>query len=186
MRRRGWIALAIIVLVPIALPLLFIEFLLLRLEAAEARVHQSLNVYQRATFLYEDAKYIGANTAEKGLYYWTESPTDEVEKYYEQYFPSFVASSDEYGKWLITASNVEGSPITPVESSAYLQLGAFCNSQRHYECVSVALVDASQPDLYRLAITSVGMFRHDTPPPGLTSIPANGTLIIYNYWIEDF
>jgi len=86
----------------------------------------------------------------------------------------------------MTAYHLDGSYPVPDTSSAFLGHGSFCPDFHDEHCVSVALLDATQIDLYRLAVSSPSLFYRLTPPPELASLPLRGTLIIYSYWVAGF
>lgn len=148
----------------------------------ENNIRQSLNLYPEATVvLVESARY-GADMYHKKLYYWTQSPIEEVQRHYESVFQPFVASQDEDGGWLISAYHLDGSIPKADSDSTYLVHSSFCADFQDNRCVSVALVDANQPDLYKLQAANPTIFRRQVSPPELANLPAKGTLIIYSYW----
>ncbi|MEO8610500.1 MAG: hypothetical protein ABI690_21565 [Chloroflexota bacterium] len=118
----------------------------------------------------------------KKLYYWTQASIETVQQHYEKFFHPFLATGDEYGTWEMTAYHLDSGYPEPDTDSAFLGHGSFCPNFNDERCVSIALVDAHQPDLYRLGISSPSMFRRDTAPQELANLPPRGTLIIYTYW----
>jgi hypothetical protein len=185
-RRPLTIVLAII-LAPIALCYTLIYFILIApADSLRHSIQQSLNLYPSATFVLEDQGYFGADTAIKGLYYWTSAPINDVQKYYEAFLQPFLKSNDEYGNWLISAYYLDDIYLNVDTDSAFLGHGSFCSDFNDRGCITVALVDATQLDIYRLAVSSPSMFYRLTPPPEFANLPYQGTLIIYQYWVDDF
>lgn len=148
----------------------------------ENNVRQSLQLYPDATLVLEDSARYGADMYHKSLYYWTQAPIETVQQHYEQFFHSFIATGDKYGSWLMTAYHLDGLYPEPDTDSTFLGHGSFCPDFHDERCVTISLVDAHQPDLYRLAISSPSSFYRDTPPPEFANIPLRGTVIIYSYW----
>jgi hypothetical protein len=151
----------------------------------QERITRSLAVYANAIPVLEDQGQFGANTSQQSIYYWTSAPINDVRRYYEGFLQPFLSSSDPYGNWLITAYNLDGSIPTANTNSVFLTHKSFCSHINNRECISVALADAGQPDLYHLAISSPSNFYRATVPTEFAALPLHGTLIVYSYWIDD-
>ena len=150
------------------------------------RIHKSLRVYPEAELLFEEIVKWGGGSERKNLYYVTQDSLADVEQYYAEFLPPLILSEDPYGQWFMTGFKTDGSQLIPNTSSTFLGHGSFCPDHHDFECVSVSLVDTAQPNLYRLAISSPSNFYYLTPPPEFSSIPQEGTLIIYGLWIFDW
>lgn len=100
------------------------------------------------------------------IYYWTEADVDTVKSHYEMVFPRFQGD-----QWLITAYTRDGSPTAPVLNSQNENL---CRGHDDYfNCIDLILIDLAQnlPDIHSLSMA--GAYG--------VELPAEGTLIIYNY-----
>jgi hypothetical protein len=177
-RRALTIALAIM-LAPLALCYAALYFMF---TVPENNIRQSLNIYPEATAVFEESARYGADMYHKKLYYWTQAPIEDVQRHYEGVFQPFIASQDDDGGWLISAYHLDGS-IPKADANFYsLSHSSFCLDFQDNRCVSVALVDAKQPDLYKLRVANPTSFRRDVSPPELANIPFKGTVIIYSHW----
>jgi hypothetical protein len=146
----------------------------------------SLPVYRNSTFLdIESGKYgsCNGNYLDVAHYYWTSDPVATVRSSYEQSIPRFIESHDVngYGNWLITSYNTDGTQPKRRYWPTNLGHGGMCDCHDTYRCISVALLDASQPEWYQLAVTSVTSFRLSEYPVGNNPVPHDGTIIILSY-----
>jgi hypothetical protein len=148
----------------------------------EAYLRLSFKMLDNAVLIYEDSAGKQANIAQKSLYYWTETDVLSVKANYEAIYPAFRKSGDEDGEWYISAS---GADIFQ-DTAPFLYHGAFCSRATAYRCVSITLVDAAQPDYYRMAVSSPSDFRRLVEPEPLKSVPRTGTFIILSYYIDDW
>jgi len=151
----------------------------------EWRTRQGLAVMEGAEYLFEDLSLYGGSTSLRSLYYWIDAPTDEVQNYYERFTTGLIQSGDEYGTWAIGLMGQDNTQPTPNDHT-YSIHGSLCSYRDRYDCVSVALVDVSQPKFYRLAVSSGTQFRRSEPPPAFATLPGHGTLIIYSYYVPDY
>ncbi len=158
-------------------PVVFIYLSFIRPENA---VYEALDIYPGAQLVFEDQARYGSDTGQKSLYYWSADALEGVQSYYENTSLAFVKENSA-SQWLMSGFNLDGSE--PVASSGTsLDHGSFCDFEQPYQCVSLALIDASSSDLYRLAPISPSQFLYLTPPPSLLSITQQGTLIVFSYY----
>jgi hypothetical protein len=179
--RRALIIILAILLTPVAL---CYGALYVWLVVPENNIRQSLNLYPEATAVLEESGLFSPDIDRKNLYYWTQSPMEAVQSHYESNFQPFIASQDDDRDWLISAYHLDGSIPKVDADSSYLAHSSFCSDYHDGRCVSIVLVDANQPDLYKLPVANPTMFRRDVSPPELANLPRNGTLIIYGYWSQ--
>lgn len=146
------------------------------------KVRQALRLYDGVQLVSEAEGYYGAGTKQRSLYYWTTAPVDAVKAYYEERFQGLVQENG----WYVTAFNVSGSELeiaeNPWPSSIHESI---CNYQQHYECVTIMIRSIKQDATQLPNVLSSPTFR-DIVPPASASLPSPGTLIVYNYWANDF
>jgi hypothetical protein len=152
----------------------------------EWRARQSLRLIEGAHHLFDDLGLYGGSSSLRSTYYWSDKPVEEVRSYYQTFTTPFIMSEDEYGTWEIALIKREDTIHPEPPPGLYTIHGSFCNYRQRYNCISVAIADAGQPDLYRLPISSPTMFRRSDNPPEFDSLPQYGTLIIYSYYVYDF
>jgi hypothetical protein len=142
----------------------------------EWKTKQKFHVMSGADYLFEDQGDMGGSSTEKTVYYWIDEEPDNVERYYQRYTTPFVTNSDDYGTWRMALIRDENSAKTT----------HYCNYRDYYDCITIALVDASQPDFYQSRAAAAGMFRRSENPPEFASLPPRGTLIVYSYFVIDW
>jgi hypothetical protein len=121
----------------------------------------------------------------KSIYYWSKTHIEDIREYYESRGYQFVVGRDQFGKWLIAGVDIDGNFIDPGEHLDLVTHESFCPDVA-LNCITLALVDSSQPNFFRLAVSSPGFFRNDTLPSYLSSVPKQGTLIVFTYFREDW
>lgn len=151
----------------------------------EWRTKQVLEIMEGAEYLFEDLSNYGGSTSQRSIYYWIDKSTDEVKNYYENITTAFISSEDDYGVWYIALIEGKNTGVEQGKSS-YKVHGTLCSYHSRYDCISIALVDASQSDLYRLSVNSPSQFRRNEPPPTFVSLPKRGTLIVFSYYVNDY
>ena len=149
----------------------------------DARVQSSFHLYPSAVHIASDEATYGGGSAKKSSYFWSEAPLNEVQVYYEQFFARFIHVPDDYGEYLATLYSLDelererNQPTTSDLTCDYLE---------RYTCISLALVDAGQANIYELPVSSPSSFRRDVIPSFLATLPKSGTLIIYSYFVTDY
>ncbi len=151
----------------------------------EWRTKQGLEIIEDAEHLFEDLSIYGGSTAQRSIYYWIDDPIDEVRNYYEGFTTDLARSEDEFGMWYIGLLESQNTELEQIEST-YRVHGNLCDYQNRYDCVSVALVDVSQSEFYRLPVSSPSQFRRSELPSAFATLPDYGTLIIFSYYVSDF
>lgn len=159
----------------------------------EWRAKQNLRLIEDAQYLFEDLGLYGGSSSQRSIYYWVNKPIEEVKTYYEDFTSPFIVSEIKgRGTWQIALIQQGDNTIPPQPPPAsYFNTTlnttheSFCNYKQRYDCITIALVDASQPDLYRLAVSSPTMFTRSDNPPEFVSLQY-GTLIIYSYYVYDY
>lgn len=143
---------------------------------------QSRN-YPQAELLYEDSATWQANVQRTSLFYWVSDDIDAVREYYEALRITFHTSEDDYGGWII-ACFLSKQQYTLDINQSYIIHNSLCEIRQSGQCITVSLVDVSQPDFWQIAVMSPSSFRYAEQPFNLPS--NNGTLIIYSYAHADF
>jgi hypothetical protein len=176
--RPPLIVLSIVVIIPSTIIAILYANSTLRENNLRSTLHSSSNSHM----LFEDQARYGADIAQKSLYYWTADAIEVVQEYYEKMFPAFKAGNAEK-EWLITGFNSDGSPSNTFSNSSFLAHSSFCDYRQPYDCITLVLAKTNQPNLYVLPIMSPSSFKILTPPPNYLTIPPEGTLIIYSYYV---
>jgi len=177
--RLPLIVLSIVVLIPATIIVVLYATSTLR----ENNLRSALHSYPNSQMLFEDQARFGADIAQKSLYYWTADAIELVQEYYESTFPAFRVGNAEK-QWLITGFNPDGSPTNIFSNSSFLAHSSFCDYRQPYDCITLALINTNEPNIYTLPVMSPSTFSILTPPPNYLSIPSEGTLIIYSYYIR--
>lgn len=156
----------------------------------EWRAKENLKLIEDVQYLFEELGLYGASSSLRSIYYWVNKPIEEVKSYYQNFTSPFIMSEDEDGGTWQIAWIQQGDTVPPEPPPPGLYLytvhESFCNYRQHYDCITIALSDASQPDLYKLPVSSPTMFRRSDNPPEFASLPQYGTLIIYSYYVYDY
>lgn len=158
-------------------PVVFVYLSFIRPENA---VKEALDIYPGAQFVFEDQARYGSDTGQKSLYYWSADALEDIQNYYEDASLVFFRETST-SQWSISGFNLAGSKPVPA-SAPRLDHGSFCDFEQPYQCVTVALINASSSDLFRLPPISPSQFLYLTPPPSLLSIAQQGTLIVFSYY----
>lgn len=161
--------------------------LIVTLNVPESKIRQNLNLFPNSQLIFEDSAAYGGGTRQKSVYFWTDAPLSTVQAHYEHLLGTFISSEDQGRSWMMNAFHVNNSPLNITTSSVFLTHESFCPNSRDYGCVSVALINPDQSELYTVPILSPSGFRRTSIPVSLQSLMSKGgTLIIYGYWIEDY
>jgi hypothetical protein len=171
-----------IVAIPITMCLGLLIAYDLAFSAPERNMKQALHVYANATPIWEAEADYGASSHAKQLYYWTEDPLQDVQRYYESYLGPFLPKTLDSGAWLDSVFYLDLSRMPPKVTLHVIDDGAYCKYYEYYECVVVALVKADQDALYEVPFLYPGQFKIEPMPAPLAAIPKRGTLIIYRYY----
>lgn len=153
-------------------------------QTSSPELKDNLDIYDGANLLFEDSAVYGADVSQKSLYYWSDDSIDVVKAYYEQAIGTFESSEDQSKEWFIAAIAQEELHSSADPPSSFLTHQSFCPDIRDESCISIVLVDAGQSDLYTLPVMSPSGFRRSTIPNALQGLNSDGTLIIFNYWVE--
>ncbi|MEM9955802.1 MAG: hypothetical protein AAF846_29655, partial [Chloroflexota bacterium] len=146
----------------------------------------NLFMYPNSQLLSKYTAGQGGNTAQSNLIYWISDDTDTVRQYFEDISVNLYSSNDDYGDWLIgqLGNNDTNSYNSAADTDSYIIHSVLCEESEATKCVTVALLDANQPQFWQTAIISPSSFRYIEKPVEL--LPSGGTLIIYSYRHTDF
>jgi hypothetical protein len=150
----------------------------------EWRLERSIPVIDGADHLFRERAHYGADTAQKSLYYWSDQPIDVVAAVYAERASPFVSGEDSDGAWSIARLNYRTGEWTAIPQRAGHH-AAWCDYRDQFNCVTVALVRANQPNLYRLGVMTPSSFARAEIPSAMQSVPDYGTVIIFSYYVWD-
>jgi hypothetical protein len=172
---RDFIRPLVIIFGTILLLIWLVFFMIFQLP--EIKVQQSFHVYDDAKLVSESRGYYGGGSGQRSLYYWTKTPIEAIQKYFEQYFPQFTKQSG----WLVSAYNVDGAPVNTNKAIGAFVHESICDFHKLYECVTVMLTSSHEGSNQLPRVMFPPTFTNISPP-GSVALEEKGTLIIYNYW----
>jgi len=154
------------------------------------QLRMSLRIYPHAQQVSEAYGYYGASSGLKVLYYRTEDPKQDVQKYYETFTAPFV--TDRWNGSLITVYSIDGSKLLAYEVVGPPKELDYSNDPRcHYtminKCVNISLfsIDQNLESLPEL-VSKPGASSADNATPYLAKPLKTGTLIVLSYYRADF
>ena len=167
------------------------------------QMRQAIKTYPNAKFLFEDFQYMTTDSSKSTLYYWTLDSRDAVAAYFTKtlettFFESGrvlpEAGNNNSDYWLITSYQLNGVKLTKATENMHLPRThtSVCDmlashSSDDFKCISISLIKADQPDVCRVPIIS-GMEPSNflqTPYKKCVELPTTGTLIIYQFYLDE-
>lgn len=175
---------------------------------------QAIKQYNGASLVLERTDHILTDTDQNTVYFWSSDPIDVVKANYEKTGLSFVAGNAQNEWWIATYNKNEPAQTLPTISSTepaithrvlchlnvlvnsyYYSLDATENARlepvkkQEFGCISVVIVKANQPNLCTLLPVFPGnrgfhQYGTVTPYENCSRFPKDGTLIIFNYYLE--
>jgi hypothetical protein len=155
-------------------------------DASEMK--QALRPYDGATYFFEETAYIRTDASQTTVYYWSADPLEKVKASYEKTGLKFLPGTNSLD-WWITAYNKDGLPqALPTSTNGISDHQSIC-IVKEFGCISITLVKADRPRLCTLSAVFPGNRWYPltklTPYENCSRFPKQGTLIIFNYYLEE-
>lgn len=176
-------------------------------------MQQAVKKYDGATLLFEESDSILTHTDQYTGYFWSSDPIETVKASYENSGLSFVAGTGQKEWWISVYNKNNLAPTVPAIDSTIADIThqSLCKvpfafqgiywandeqyhtlepeRTREYGCITVTLVRANQPNLCTLLPVFPGnrgfqQYGTVTPYENCSRFPKQGTLIIFNYYLD--
>lgn len=150
----------------------------------EWTTRQRFDFIQEAEYLSELNAWYGNNSTQVNVYYWSPETITTVEAHYRNRGISLIESGDEYGNWKIGVLPNDNRNVSA--TNQILTHPDFCSYKETYTCLSLTILDAKQPEFFRLSVFSPSNVRLIELPSRFVQLPIYGTIIIYSYYRFNF
>ncbi len=131
--------------------------------------------------------HYGGGTNTKRVIYWSRDSLQDVQRYYETIVPSFRAgdftSGDMESHWLMSGSSLDGTPAAVDDEQSRV-----CQYTQRYTCITLSLVDLAQQGSLEIPATVswIGSDTANSILDKLNTLPAEGVLIVYTYYVKNY
>lgn len=161
---------------------------------ADYKASSAFDIYPGSEKIYEavDDYPAAPNSDIKKRYYWSKDSVNIIRTYYEGMGYKFRLGQDKNGEWLIAGFDRHNNVLQTSENTGPIVHSSFClnaadqiHLKPELDCYTLALIDASQPEIYELTVSLPTSSRPSTLPTEMATIPPYGTVIILTYYRED-